>query len=618
MPSLVQKRTPSNMNDHRLETSPASTNQSLSESLLSSVLTRPGNALDVLFDAANAQATQVTTSKPDNAAQLGANEVADTSPQVTYSPPQFQGSTITRLSIPSNETLDLWDKSRFVRQGLVTAQEVVTYLDLVMFGQEKLSSARTRVVGTIESFILISDWHPRSIHFPPDAEGWDVLLIQPEYDRANRLANEGDAPLIRWKEDVFDPARRAERMSWMLLGAATNLAYELGILTDDGDTASPNTSATSRYARVRQVLSVYVQYQALRLSCSSILPQNISQAAVSTGLESPNDPINKSWQAFMQLWIDLTQLNKTAAAMFFQSKGHTKQQLLNGHYLILLQHFSPSLTAWFDRFNSASVVLSDAFRDLLVIEFHHLKLYTGALSIQAVVERALARGISATDKSQADVFKACVLTQDWKFIRDVVSDSCKILRKATDMAQEGRLRYTPMRTLVCITTASVLLLKALTLGPQHGDLATSLSILDDSIAALRSSAIDDMDFSPRYATLMEKHVARFRASYTVPHSPNRSDGAPQVPVPVTVQDPQEKDRADEQTLQEPLVGLNEEDGYGEDFAMLDAYQFPINENDWATRPFDPNVAPFGAAGDHLSLGFELDTLDFLWNLPDPA
>lgn len=265
-----------------------------------------------------------------------------------------------------------------------------------------------------------------------------------------------------------------------------------------------------------------------------------------------------------------------------------------------------------------SADLSDAFRDLLVIEFHHLKLYTGALSIQAVVERALARGISATDKSQADVFKACVLAQDWKFIRDVISDSCKILQKATEMAQEGRLRYTPMRTLVCITTASVLLLKALTLGPQHADLATSLSILDDSIAALRSSAIDDMDFSPRYATLMEKHVARFRASYTVPHSPDRSDGDPQVPVPAATQNPQDKDRSNEQSLQEPLVGLNEETGYGDDFAMLDAYQFPVNDNDWATRPFDPNVAPFGAAGDHLSLGFELDTLDFLWNLPDPA
>lgn len=266
-----------------------------------------------------------------------------------------------------------------------------------------------------------------------------------------------------------------------------------------------------------------------------------------------------------------------------------------------------------------SVDLSDALKDLLFIEYHHLKLYTGALSIQAVVERALARGISATDKSQADVFKACVLTQDWKFIRDVILDSCKILQKATLMAQVGRLRYTPMRTLICITTASVLLLKALTLGPQHADLATSLSILDDSIASLRSSAIDDMDFSPRYATLMEKHVARFRASYTVPHSPDRSEGASQVSVSGTAPHPQGKDLDEEQIQHEPSGPLHHaEDGYGEDFDMLDAYHFSVGDNDWAARPFDPNVAPFGAAGDHLSLGFELDTLDFLWNLPDPA
>ena len=262
--------------------------------------------------------------------------------------------------------------------------------------------------------------------------------------------------------------------------------------------------------------------------------------------------------------------------------------------------------------------LSPSFQDLLFIEFQHLKIYTGALSIQAVVERALARGISATDKSQADVFKACVLAQDWKFIRDVVTDSCKSLQKATAMAQAGRLRYTPMRTLVCITTASVLLLKALTLGPQHTDLATALSILDDSIAALRSSAVDDMDFSPRYATLMEKHVARFRANYTAPHSPNRSEGIYQINLSGPAQNLQSKDPSEQHVQQDPHAALNGEDVYGQDFDMLDTYQLNGGDNDWAARPFDPNVAPFGAAGDHLSLGFELDSLDFLWNLPDPA
>jgi hypothetical protein len=46
-------------------------------------------------------------------------------------------------------------------------------------------------------------------------------------------------------------------------------------------------------------------------------------------------------------------------------------------------------------------------------------------------------------------------------------------------------------------------------------------------------------------------------------------------------------------------------------------QIPAAE-DWWARPFDPNIAPFsthGNAGEGVSLGLELDSLDFLWNLP---
>lgn len=130
LPSMPQQQTPSNMGDQRQETSPTSTNQSLAESLLSTVMTRPGNALDLLFDVAQARTTQTSTEKSGAVGHLDEHAAVCTSPQVTSSPPQFQGSAITQLSVPSTETLDLWDKSRFVRQGLVTAQEVVTYLDL--------------------------------------------------------------------------------------------------------------------------------------------------------------------------------------------------------------------------------------------------------------------------------------------------------------------------------------------------------------------------------------------------------------------------------------------------------------------------------------------------------
>jgi hypothetical protein len=215
-----------------------------------------------------------------------------------------------------------------------------------MFGQEKHSTAKTRIVGSIESLILISDWHPRSVHFPPDTEGWDAELISPAYDRRNRLHTNGDVPLIRWREDVFEPARRSERMSWMFLGAATSLAYELGIF----DSASASISLLGpRYHRAASLLYIYVTQMAVKMGCSSLLPDNIALAST----QSAQD-IDAHWTASIRLWTELTRLMKTASAMFFQSMASTKQQLGSGQYIILLQHFAPSLDRWHEQFTASS------------------------------------------------------------------------------------------------------------------------------------------------------------------------------------------------------------------------------------------------------------------------
>lgn len=238
-------------------------------------------------------------------------------------------------------------RSHFIHQRLWQYCELL--IRRVMFGQEKHSTAKTRIVGSIESLILISDWHPRSVHFPPDTEGWDGELISPAYDRRNRLHTNGDVPLIRWREDVFEPARRSERMSWMLLGAATSLAYELGIF-DGAGSNDPKLSA--RYNRAARLLYVYVTQMAVKMGCSSLLPDNMQVLQASP--ESTQDP---QWSACMKLWADLTRLMKTASAMFFQSMPFTKQQLHSGQYVILLQHFSPSLDKWHEQFAASGNLL---------------------------------------------------------------------------------------------------------------------------------------------------------------------------------------------------------------------------------------------------------------------
>lgn len=202
-------------------------------------------------------------------------------------------------------------------------------------------------MGTIESLLLISDWPPRAIHLPPETEGWDSELMSPGYDRHNRRQHNDDAPLIRWREDVFEPAKRSERMTWMLLGVALNLAHELGVFTETLLVEGAIDAAhEARKWRLRKLIYVYVTQASLRMRVPSTLPDHISYTMASSQILQSQHSADKSWQEFMDSWIELTKLSLTASAMFFQSPTHTKTQLLNGNYAPLLDHLLSSFNKW--------------------------------------------------------------------------------------------------------------------------------------------------------------------------------------------------------------------------------------------------------------------------------
>lgn len=46
-------------------------------------------------------------------------------------------------------------------------------LQRVIWGQEKGIVSSARSLGTVEGFLLMAEWHARSLHLPPDIEAWD-------------------------------------------------------------------------------------------------------------------------------------------------------------------------------------------------------------------------------------------------------------------------------------------------------------------------------------------------------------------------------------------------------------------------------------------------------------
>jgi hypothetical protein len=223
----------------------------------------------------------------------------------------------------------------------------------VILGQEKSSKCNTRTVGTIEALLLTSEWHPRSLHFPPESDGWDSVLT------VNRSppASDADRSSNKWLEDVIEPARRSDRMSWMLLGSAYSLAHELGIFETEERGIGSSTAEVEalseqnklRKQRVQQLLYVYINQLSSRIGCMSLMPQSLSRAVTGNVWTSTADKSGDEWQTFMESWMDLTKLIRSVNDMFFPSASFAKQQWHSGRYIGLLDHFRPLLNQWRER-----------------------------------------------------------------------------------------------------------------------------------------------------------------------------------------------------------------------------------------------------------------------------
>jgi hypothetical protein len=226
--------------------------------------------------------------------------------------------------------------------------------------------------------------------------------------------------------------------------------------------------------------------------------------------------------------------------------------------------------------------------------------------MQAVVERALAD--PRLEGNPEDLRPVIADAFDYELIEEVIDGSCQILKTVIHLANTDRLRFSPVRIFLRMTTSSIFLLKALSLGVRHTKLQESLEILDRSILALRSNILDDVHLASRYAILLEVHVARLRRNLV---ASSKAPGISQtqshnVTRPSSIQPWGRGESQAGDTPEAVVAGFS---------TNVDSNVVNTDDEWLFSLPFDPSMAPFGPSGSQLS-GFDGGTLDFLWNLPE--
>lgn len=213
-----------------------------------------------------------------------------------------------------------------------------------------------------------------------------------------------------------------------------------------------------------------------------------------------------------------------------------------------------------------------------------------SLGIQGVIDRALGGVRPASAQANAAILNMPVNAIESEFIKEVIDGSCEILTSMNRFYESGTLRFCPVRIFLRVITASILLLKALSLGTRVTELQASLAVLETSISVFKTGTLDDMHIALRYGSLLEAYVIRFRQGMAPCTNPRDLSSFPS------------------------FVEWNDGEVGALSGTTTNDLCFP--SGDWLSLPLDRSLAPFGLWGSSSDiLDPEDRAWDMLWSLP---
>jgi len=427
-------------------------------------------------------------------------------------------------------------------------------------------------LGVIEALMLLTEWHPRAMHFPPDDDDGELLV--PENPGQVSAVAMGDTPIRlggaegRRVDSWLEPCWRSDRMCWLLLGIADALAWEIGVYDDttqaDFRWHNPYLSDEKvqmyfgRKNHLKELLPLFKAQTSGRLELTSNsaksqleeqqnmrFEQRLIARIKKLGLESslatvqPNANyqdllsiiVPKSQDLVIHFWSEAIIMLDSGNQRLYRNRKHTRQIVDSGKYSELIIDYRQWLQAWLVNFELCNAI-SEPMRFILRIEYEYSRAFLCGLALQAVVQRCArntplsrfaelatadassgdqANGQEAGPFTPADYRK--FVGSDSPHIAECIEACRNIFRAITNVRSHAYLRHCPVRTYFRIISAALILIKTFVIGATEDDMATTLSLLDDAIAKLRNNIVDDVHVGNRFTDMCDTLTRACRSRF---------------------------------------------------------------------------------------------------------
>lgn len=251
-----------------------------------------------------------------------------------------------------------------------------------------------RSITTVEALLLLCEWAPRALHFPPSD---DIELMIPLNPLEDEPDNDNESfPMLngdgqKRRESWLEPAWRCDTMIWMLLHNAKALALEIGLFEDrteeellrstSGVPADEIHAYHIRKMKTRAVFWAFYVQTCGRLELIGKVPANylesfnygiadmrVRDAVKQRALMHDNKPYEpyqpmvrsgshglSKEEAVWFFWQEITAIMKSGNQNMFPRKERTRELTRTGEYRKWIEIYAPLLQEWRDEFDKCDL-----------------------------------------------------------------------------------------------------------------------------------------------------------------------------------------------------------------------------------------------------------------------